>query len=494
MKVAIIISTYNRKELLKRSLESLSNSIDKIIPEIYIYDDGSTDGTGDWLMSLRIPMGVVVDKKNRGLRHTLTRLLDNAYFRNPDYICYCQDDIEYEKGWLDKCVEMWEAKELPNKIGFVTGHDAPEHRIIDGCKTGNYEFTWKDTCRATHLFASTERWEEFGEIPDLTPGIAAPKPGHGSLVDWWLVGHPEDRYPHSKNSLKSKGEKVLCIPNLVKHIGSGDSTWGVQTPERGRLIPNRIGIQIITKNRPDYLSVLLASLKNQTIKNWDLFILDNSDKPLTDSHLVMSILERLQFEGHRVIMGRSKEKDTGELRSAILDVDDCEYGCRIDDDSLVEPDYLELLFNTIKKDKKIGAVGGLVPALGREKTYVPTPPIINRVSKFWDVDEMSSLYFYNHHKPIEACDLRSSFLFRNDIVKKIRPAICYGPTGYKEETDLVLRIGMSGYKIFLHPDAVCWHVMAPTGGTRGNPVEDVKWNNTRKFKQRMEEFKNAHSN
>jgi len=484
-KVAIVISTFNRKELLKRSLESLFNSFDKIKPIIFVWDDGSNDGTKDWLLEFgkdKEELLVVGKEDNIGLRGVMNGLLNIVYKGNSDYIVYCQDDIEYQKGWLDKCVRIWERRDkYTKKLGFITGHDAPEHPVVVDKK----EYLWKNTCRATHLFASTKRWKEFGEIPDLTPGIPAPKPGHGSLVDWWLIGHSEDRYPHSKNSLKN-------IPGLIKHIGTKDSTWGMMTPERQRLIPNRIGIQIITKNRPDYLSVLLTSLKVQTIKNWDLFILDNSDKPLTESHLVMSIIERLMFEGHRVIIGRSLEKDTGELRSAVLDVDNCEFGCRIDDDSLIEPDYLEKLFNTIKKDKKIGAVGGLVPILRNEKIYLPKPPIVNRVSEYWDVDEMSSLYFYNHHEPIEACDLRSSFMFRNDIVKKLRPAICYGPTGYREETDIVLRIGMSGYKIFLHPDAVCWHIIALSGGTRGNQVEDVKWNNTRKFKQRMEEFKNAH--
>jgi len=419
---------------------------------------------------------------NRGLRATLNSLLNLEFAIKSDYICYCQDDVEFEKGWLDKCVEVWETKDLNKRfgsvinIGFITGHDAPEHPIIR--ETEN--LLLKDTCRATHLFASTERWKEFGEIPDLTP----PKPGHGSMVDWWLMGHPEGKYPESKASLKQKGEKVLCIPGLIKHIGNNDSTWGCYNFERQKLIQNRIGVQIITRNRPEYLGMLLTSLRTQTIQNWDLFLVDNSDTPVTDIFYIKSLLTRLTNEGHRIKIVRYPERDIGILRNIALDMDDCEYGVRIDDDSICEPDYLKRLYEVIKEDKKAGCVGGIVPFIYDEKQYRPEPERFNIITKWYDLKD-DSIWFYNTNKEyIPADHIRSTMMYRNEIAKKIRHPEAFGRTGFREETVYSYRFKIHGYENYYVPKAICWHFAAPSGGGRDEAdFYNTTFNNDQKMKE-----------
>lgn len=483
-KVAIIISTYNRKELLTRSLNSLFNSFDKIKPSITIWDDGSTDGTYEYLTSLEAK-GLICRQphsehkgENRGLRAVLNSLLDLAMVIKTDYICYCQDDIEYEKGWLDKCVEKWEENhKFPKsfkgykfvKFGFITGHDAPEHPVK--AKIGD-KYYLKDTCRATHLFASTERWKEFGEIPDLTPGIAAPKPGHGSLVDWWLMGHPEGKFPESENSLKKRGEKVLCIPGLIKHIATepDKSTWHNKTFERGKFIKDRIGIQIITRNRPEYLATLLCSLRTQTIQNFDIFIVDNSDIPIVESHQLKCLFERLSWEGHRVKIARHPARDIGFLRNIALDLDDCEFGCRIDDDSICDPEMLERLSKVFQAGagvgNSVGCVGPMVPFIHQEKQFRPVPPKMCQVTKFFDLTD-ESIYFFNTDKEFIPCDhVRSSMMYRNEVAKKIRHPEGFGKTGYREETVFSYRFILHGYNNYYVPKAICWHFAAPSGGGR----------------------------
>ena len=228
-KVAIIISTFNRVNLLKKTLESLHQNLRNTNSDVavYIFNDGSTDGTREFLDSIANENNyrIINNPTNEGLRVGLNYLLSTVYDHfKPDYISYNQDDVEFKEGWLAKCIDFWE--EYKKDIGFVTCHDAPEHPTVCGGRLFNTSFLFKRTCRATHLFASTERWKGFGVIPDLTPGIAAPKPGQGSKVDWWLVGHPTGKYPESEHSLKKDGEFVLVIPGYVKHIGVSESTWG----------------------------------------------------------------------------------------------------------------------------------------------------------------------------------------------------------------------------------------------------------------------------
>jgi len=251
----------------------------------------------------------------------------------------------------------------------------------------------------------------------------------------------------------------------------------------------RIGIQIITRDRQSYLAALLTSLLRQTKKEWDLFLVDNSTNPISNDHLCSSLLTRINWEGHRIIYKHMPDtRDTGVLRNAAMDMCDCEFGCRIDDDSICEPDYLEKLYDLINLTDSIAAVGGLVPVLSNEKIYREPPEKMNAITEFFDLDgEADQCYFYNTDIPIESDDIRSSFIFRNEIGKKIRCAECYGKTGYREETDFVHRMKIMGHQLFIVPDAVCWHVMAPVGGTR-DETKDMRTKNITKFKRRMKEW------
>ena len=63
--VSVIIPTYNRKNLLKRALHSVSNQT--FIPrEIIVVDDGSSDGTKDWVLA-RFPDVRYIYQDNSGV-------------------------------------------------------------------------------------------------------------------------------------------------------------------------------------------------------------------------------------------------------------------------------------------------------------------------------------------------------------------------------------------------------------------------------------------
>ena len=224
VKIAVIVSTYNRKQFLAATLESLLKT-QKHPMDIYVLDDGSTDGTKE-MMEEYIPRikRYIYFEKNRGLRWILNygiqKLIDNY-----DYISYTQDDVIYVAQWLDQCLKVWN-----DRYGFLTCHEAPEHPTIGERNIKGVRCVLKPSCRATHLFASNKRWKDFGEIPELTPGVAAPKMGQGSMVDWWLMGH--DDYPESNNSLRKINKKVVVLPALCVHFGHTQSTWGMINPEK----------------------------------------------------------------------------------------------------------------------------------------------------------------------------------------------------------------------------------------------------------------------
>jgi hypothetical protein len=73
-------------------------------------------------------------------------------------------------------------------------------------------------------------------------------------------------------------------------------------PPRLRLFrpDERIAIAIPTKNRPTYLSALLASLVEQTVQNWLLVINDSSQPPVQVQAAIRDLLTLVTARRHPV--------------------------------------------------------------------------------------------------------------------------------------------------------------------------------------------------
>ena len=71
MNVSIVIPTYNRKPILEKCLKALENQIlNKNVSnyEVIVVDDGSTDGTKDWIRNNIevLPHVVLYEQKHGG--------------------------------------------------------------------------------------------------------------------------------------------------------------------------------------------------------------------------------------------------------------------------------------------------------------------------------------------------------------------------------------------------------------------------------------------
>lgn len=182
----------------------------------------------------------------------------NRFYKKAKYFCYLQDDtVITEKGWLDKLIKIYErfinmepptGKEIVKKmkkykIGFFSGHDAPEHKTIDKGSDFSYPggiIKIKESMRATNIIGETELWQNVMPIPRLDAdgkprGFPDPrkdgKRGKGSNIDIWLTGwNSKDFLPKqaAHGCPAIYGHKCLIIPGLVKHVGwkAENSTWG----------------------------------------------------------------------------------------------------------------------------------------------------------------------------------------------------------------------------------------------------------------------------
>ncbi len=103
---SILIPTYNRKNLLKETLESVFLQSCKKSYEIVVVDDGSTDGTWEFLKNLqKTKKNLVINRheKNKGVAEARNTLLKIA---RGEYIIFLDSDDLLVEGALKKMEEI----------------------------------------------------------------------------------------------------------------------------------------------------------------------------------------------------------------------------------------------------------------------------------------------------------------------------------------------------------------------------------------------------
>lgn len=240
---------------------------------------------------------------------------------------------------------------------------------------------------------------------------------------------------------------------------------------------HKIDIMLCTKDRPSEVALLLQSLRTQTFQDWDLFIMDDrSGIPIQQYYFIQMIINRLKLENHVVTLLRN-EIPLGVTRlrrnvmEKIMEVGNGDLVLRLDDDNLLEPDYIERLVKVI--DSGYDIASGVVPHAGypfikRNTKFVK--PFISDV-RLNNVGEI--VYFgddcgceYIEKEIIPSVNFRSMALIKKDVHKKVLYEDHLGFCSYREEQWFSFRALLEGFKIGVDTGAVAYHLMTPSGGER----------------------------
>ena len=234
----------------------------------------------------------------------------------------------------------------------------------------------------------------------------------------------------------------------------------------------RISVQICCRDRHSECALLLQSLRQQSFRNWDLVIIDECQTPLLMNHFVNCLINRIRYEGHYVfVFNNMFRQGVCFARNLALEKDyfNNEYILRVDDDVILESDYIMRLFDVIEKGYDIAS--GVTPSLNLSPVEREIKmQILNRkefdkegnIIKYGD--DCGGLFMESRILP--AHEFRSCALFRSKIFERLKYEKNLSPVGFREEAFLSFRALALGYKIGIDTGAVAWHLQTPSGGCR----------------------------
>jgi len=239
----------------------------------------------------------------------------------------------------------------------------------------------------------------------------------------------------------------------------------------------KVDITIVSKDRPTEIAILLQSLRTQTFQNFDIYITDDrSSAPYVNYHFIQMIINQLKLEGHNVYISRN-EVPYGVTRLRQLEVDKILINgngdsiLRLDDDNLLEPEYIERLVKCLEQGYDIAS--GIVPPCGlgqikRETKFAK--PFISDV-KLNDKGEI--IYFgddcghkYLEKEIIPSPNFRSMALIKKEVHKKVKYEDNLGFCSFREEQFFSFKAILEGFKICVDTGAIAYHLNTPSGGER----------------------------
>jgi len=231
---------------------------------------------------------------------------------------------------------------------------------------------------------------------------------------------------------------------------------------------------ISTRGRYDTtLPLAIQSVAMQTLKPNKLVIFDDNEKPRdvrqTQHYLyLLQILDNMNIQWEWLFAEKKGQHYNHQKANSM----GYKWVWRLDDDTIAEPNVLERLYSYA--DDTLGAVGGSI-------LTPPVPHSINATGKIENVNLEPSPQWGRIQEVQEVDHLHCSFLYRANIVDY---CLALSRIAHREETLFTYELKQKGYKNFIVPDAVTWHLKNKEGGIRDGQREMFE-HDDRLFKNKL---------
>ena len=220
---------------------------------------------------------------------------------------------------------------------------------------------------------------------------------------------------------------------------------------------NKAAIIMVNWNGKKFLKNCLSSVYKQTYNNLEVYFVDNGSIDGSSDYVGKNYPKAIVIQLDKNY-GFAKGNNKG-IKEAFKDKK-VKYIVCLNNDTIVDKNWLKELVKTAEKDKKIGAVQSKV-LLGDKKTFHSTGSVLNydfssESRGFGDLDKGQ----YNIDEEIEMA-IGCSILFKREVLEIV--GFFEEKFGsYKEDDDICLRIKLKGYKIFYSYKSKVYHFHSST--------------------------------
>jgi O-antigen biosynthesis protein len=129
MILSIVIANWNTKEKIEQCLESVFNAVNNITAEVIVIDNGSADGSVNYLKGLGGRINLICNDTNLGYAKACNQGMKTAQGK---YILLLGSDTVVRKDSLDKCIEFMETTPQAGAAGCRLLN--PDGSVQNSCK------------------------------------------------------------------------------------------------------------------------------------------------------------------------------------------------------------------------------------------------------------------------------------------------------------------------------------------------------------------------
>lgn len=231
-RVAVVILNFNGKKYLQRFLPYVLATIYLNI-EVVVADNGSTDGSVDFLKENFPSVSCIQIKENQGFARGYNLALEQV---DAPYYILLNSDVEVLPGWIDPIIKIMEADPsigaCQPKIRSYTHREQFEYA---GAAGGWIDFLGYPFCRG-RIFAETEDDQgQYDYSQEIFWATGAALFIRAELFRQ-IGGFDEDYFAHSEEidlcwRIKRAGYRIVACPeSMVFHLGGGTLTYN--TPQK----------------------------------------------------------------------------------------------------------------------------------------------------------------------------------------------------------------------------------------------------------------------
>jgi glycosyltransferase involved in cell wall biosynthesis len=168
-RIFIGIKTYNRVDYLRQCLTSIMQTLEPGFDYVVaVADDGSDDGTNEYLSALRLPIDLsVIRNRRRYASGQFNELVDMAMRRQADFMFILDDDVVFRKsGW----VSAYRQVALESGYHHLCHYNLPHHAQLAPNRGVDPSPTELESSRhALSAYGSVE--QAMGALMTLTPEV-----------------------------------------------------------------------------------------------------------------------------------------------------------------------------------------------------------------------------------------------------------------------------------------------------------------------------------